>query len=107
MKRVFRGNGGGTGRSTESPLLMVFPCCGVILLLFLQGSHSLPGSSSLQGSYSSAQSTSRALLESDEGEEEKVIDVNDTSFVIGYVLGWISGFVFFFALPLQIIKNVS
>ena len=45
----------------------------------------------------------RTLLQAD----EEIIDVHDTEFMVGYVLGWISAVIYFFALPPQIIKNVS
>ena len=41
------------------------------------------------------------------GEGMTVIDVHNTKFIVGYVLGWISAAISFFALPSQVIKNVS
>ena len=35
-----------------------------------------------------------------------IIDTQNTTFLIGYILGWISAFIEFFSLPFQIIKNV-
>ena len=38
---------------------------------------------------------------------DPIIDVHDTKFILGWAFGWLSAIVYFFALPSQIIKNVS
>ena len=47
---------------------------------------------------------SRSLLET---TQSPIIDGHDKEFITGYALGWISAVIYFFALPPQIIKNVS
>lgn len=71
----------------------------MILLSYFSLQHSS------QYSYSPARWKARILLGAE--EEEVIIDINDTGFIIGYTLGWIAAVVYFFALPPQIIKNVS
>ena len=68
-------------------------------VVFLYSSGSSSASSDM---YYSSKLKGRTLLESN----EKIIDASDKEFLIGYVLGWISAFINFFALPPQIIKNV-
>ena len=53
--------------------------------------------------YHRARWKGRTLLEYD----EPIIDVNDSKFILGYALGSVSAVIYFFALPPQIIKNVS
>jgi hypothetical protein len=56
-----------------------------------------------QGRYESTQWRGRALL----GANEEAINIHDAKFMCGYILGCISAVIYFFALPPQIIKNVS
>ena len=48
---------------------------------------------------------SRTLLEST--TNGPTIDSHDKSFIVGYVLGWLSTVIYFFAIPSQIVKNVN
>lgn len=80
----------------------------VVALLLLPGLFSLfyfsrDSHDHTTGSTSVKEWTGRTLLSTD----EKIVDIHDTEFIIGYALGWISAVIYFFALPPQIIKNVS
>jgi len=71
----------------------------------------LPGVTSLffSGRTGPSEWKSRRLLETAEmaSVSPPIIDGHDTLFIMGYVFGWISSLIYFFALPQQIIKNVS
>ena len=56
-----------------------------------------------QHHHSAPQWHHRTLLQAD----EEIIDPGDWKFIIGYILGCLSAVIYFFALPPQIIKNVS
>lgn len=55
-------------------------------------------------SYDTPQWTGRTLLDT---QAQDIFYGGDIFFIIGYVLGWISAVIYFFALPPQIVKNVS
>ena len=76
----------------------------VALVLLVPNAALLSPLSSHDWHFSRTQGNGRNLLEM---TESPPIDIHDSKFMIGYALGWVSAVVYFFALPPQIIKNVS
>lgn len=75
-------------------LMLLFPCA-----LLLCGHTSLHDGHG----FNTARWKGRTLL----GADSPIINVHDYEFMAGYILGWIASVIYFFALPPQIIKNVS